>query len=76
MIQWFTLFEVEKLFVNVDVTKILPKSITFSKNGKEFTVEFIYPWLPSHCSLCDEWVYVERVYVLTKVEEQVEVTTP
>ena len=39
-------FEKAKVFVNVQVTKALPRVITFKKNGKEFTAEFIYPWLP------------------------------
>ena len=47
-------FEVAKVFVNVDVSKVLPKEINFTKNGKEFTVEFHYPWLPSRCGTCGE----------------------
>lgn len=51
-----TNFEVDKVFVNVDHSKVLPKEIKFLKNGKEFVAEFHYPWLPSRCNLCDKWV--------------------
>ena len=44
-----------KIFVRVDVSKPLPKEITFSKEGKQFTVTFYYPWLPSRCKICDKW---------------------
>lgn len=33
--------------MNVDVSKVLPKEINFSKDAKEFVVEFNYLWLPS-----------------------------
>uniref|UniRef100_A0A0D3DLD3 DUF4283 domain-containing protein n=1 Tax=Brassica oleracea var. oleracea TaxID=109376 RepID=A0A0D3DLD3_BRAOL len=33
-------FEVAKVFVNVDVSKALPKEMNFSSKGKEFMVEF------------------------------------
>ncbi|KAF8100695.1 hypothetical protein N665_0218s0033 [Sinapis alba] len=39
-------FDIGKIFVNVDVSKELPRSIKFSKNCKDFMVDFIYPWLP------------------------------
>lgn len=61
-----TSFEVAKVFVKVDVSKVLPKAINFSKNGTEFMAEFIYPWLPSRCNLCDKWGYVEKVCVMNK----------
>lgn len=66
------------MFVNVDVTKALPRVIMFKKNGKEFTAEFIYLWLPSRCSLCDKWGHKEEVRVIKKkeTEETREVTTP
>ena len=53
--------EVAKVFVKVDVSKVLPKEITFTKEGKEFIVKFYYPWLPSRCSSCDKWGHVEKV---------------
>lgn len=61
-----TSFEVAKVLVNVDVSKVLPKAINFSKNGTEFTAEFIYLWLPSRCNLCDKWGHVENVCVMNK----------
>lgn len=59
-----TNLEVAKVFVHVDVSKALPKEIDFSKNGKEFTIEFHYPWLPSRCNSCDRWGHTEKVCVM------------
>lgn len=53
--------EVAKVFVEVDVSKVLPKEITFSRDGKEFTVKYYYPWLPARCKLCDKWGHGEAV---------------
>lgn len=39
-----TNLEVAKVFVNVDISKQLPKEIDFTKDGEEFTMEFHYPW--------------------------------
>ena len=50
-----------KIFVRVDVSKSLPKEITFSKDGKQFTVTFYYPWLPARCKLCDKWGHSDVV---------------
>lgn len=58
-----TNMEVAKVFVNVDISKALPKEIEFSKDGKEFTVEFHYPWLPAKCSVCGKWGHTERVCI-------------
>lgn len=51
----------EKIFVKVDVSKVLPKEITFTQEGKEFTVKFYYPRLPARCKLCDKWGHNEAV---------------
>lgn len=56
-----TNFEVAKVFVNVDVTKALPKHITFTKNGKSFRVNYYYPWLPARCKYCEKWGHSEAV---------------
>lgn len=56
-----TNFEVAKVFVNVDVSKVLPKEIKFSKNGKEFVADFHFPWLPTRCNICDKWGHGEKV---------------
>lgn len=56
-----TNFDVAKVFVKVDVTKTLPKEITFSKGGKTFTAKYYYPWLPARCSYCDKWGHGEAV---------------
>lgn len=49
-----TNLEVAKVFVKVDVSKLLPKKITFSKDKKQFTVKYYYPWLPARCKTCDK----------------------
>lgn len=54
-------FEETKIFVEVDVSKTLPKEINFSKDGKKFVVEFHFPWLPSRCELCDKWGHSANV---------------
>ncbi|XP_056867232.1 uncharacterized protein LOC108835438 [Raphanus sativus] len=56
-----TNLEVAKVFVNVDVSKTLPKEINFSKNGKQFVVKYYYPWLPARCNYCDKWGHGEAV---------------
>ena len=50
-----------KIFVKVDVSKVLPKEITFKKEGKSFTVNFYYPWLPARCKHCEKWGHNEGV---------------
>lgn len=63
-------FEEAKVFVNVDVSKTLPKEIDFTIGGKEFTAEFYYPWLPSRCSLCEKWGHSDKVCVLNKKDKK------
>ena len=63
-------FEIAKIFVKVDVSKTLPKEITFIKDGKEFTVVYHYPWLPMRCNLCDKWGHGEKVCVMKRKEKQ------
>lgn len=58
-----TNLEVAKVFVNVDVSKTLPKEVDFTKDGKEFTVEFHYPWFPSKCNLCGKWGHTDKICV-------------
>lgn len=54
-----TNFDVAKVFVKVDVTKALPKEITFFKDGNQFTVRYYYPGLPVRCKNCDKWGHGE-----------------
>lgn len=49
------------MFVKVDTSKVLPKEITFTKGGEQFTVKYYYPWLPARCKLCDKWGHGEVV---------------
>lgn len=53
-----------KVFVKVDTSKALPKEITFTKKGEQFTVKYYYPWLPARCNNCDKWGHSEGVCAL------------
>lgn len=63
-------FEEAKVFVNVDVSKPLPKEIDFVIEGKEFTAQFYYPWLPSRCNNCEKWGHSEKVCVMKKRDKK------
>ena len=69
-----TNFEVAKVFAKVDVSKALPQAINFSKNGKEFVVDFHFPWLPSRCKHCDKWGHTEEVCAVKRKEDLGKVT--
>ena len=56
-----TNFEEAKVFAKVDISKALPKEINFTKNGKDLTVDFLFPWLPSRCKNCDKWGHLTEV---------------
>ncbi|KAL0687617.1 hypothetical protein Bca4012_087294 [Brassica carinata] len=47
--------EVAKVFVNVDLTKELPKTMNFSFQGKDTLIEFTYSRLPAKCTACGKW---------------------
>ena len=63
-----TNFKLAKVFINADLTKELPQQMTFTKNGKAFNVEFIYPWLPLRCLTCAKWGHAEKSCVRSKKE--------
>ncbi|KAL0823404.1 hypothetical protein Bca101_047081 [Brassica carinata] len=65
-----TNLDVAKVFAKVDVSKVLPKEINFKRNGKEFVVDFHFPWLPSRCKLCDKWWHTEDVCGLRRKESE------
>uniref|UniRef100_A0A0D3BQZ6 E3 ubiquitin-protein ligase APD1-4 middle domain-containing protein n=1 Tax=Brassica oleracea var. oleracea TaxID=109376 RepID=A0A0D3BQZ6_BRAOL len=49
-----------KVFVNANMTKPLPHAYRFrSKSGINANIEFTYPWVPTKCSLCENWGYNE-----------------
>lgn len=56
-----TNLEEAKVFVNVDVSKVLPKEITFIKEGKQFTIAYYYPLLPARCKFCEKWGHGKSV---------------
>lgn len=66
-------FEEAKVFVNVDVTKTLPKEIDFTWGGKEFTAGFFYPWLPARCGLCEKWGHTDKVCGIKRREKKSDV---
>ena len=55
-----------RIFLNADLTKELPKSMSFNLNGKETLVEYVYPWLPSRCSNCMKWGHLEQACLAPK----------
>lgn len=59
-------FKLEKIFVNVDLSKELPDKINFTKHGKSSLVEFIYPWLPQRCKICGKWGHMEKGCAMNK----------
>lgn len=59
-----TNLEEAKVYVRVDTSKVLPREITFTKGGEQFTVKYYYPWLPARCKLCDKWGHGEAVWVM------------
>ncbi|KAG7540795.1 Endonuclease/exonuclease/phosphatase superfamily [Arabidopsis thaliana x Arabidopsis arenosa] len=60
-------FEEAKVFVEVNLTKSLPKTFRFKLNQTvDATVEFAYPWLPPRCSRCEKWGHLEDVCVTKK----------
>ncbi|XP_009139876.1 uncharacterized protein LOC103863864 [Brassica rapa] len=59
-----------KVFAKVDTSKVLPKEITFTKGGEEFTVKYFYPWLPLRCNRCEKWGHGEKVCELKRTEEK------
>lgn len=65
-----TNLDTAKVFVKVDVSKELPKKINFTKYGKDFLVEFIYPWLPPRCNVCGKWGHSEKVCVAQQKQEE------
>lgn len=41
-----------KIFVEVDLTKELPREYFFQVRQEEVCVSFVYPWLPQKCDIC------------------------
>ncbi|KAG2252305.1 hypothetical protein Bca52824_082441 [Brassica carinata] len=48
-----------KVFVKADLSKELPREITYNIQGRETTVKFTYPKLPSKCMKCGKWGHLE-----------------
>lgn len=61
--------------MNVEVSKALPKEMNFSSKGKEFMVEFHYPWLPSRCQHCDKWGHAEKVCALKRKGKEKDISS-
>ncbi|KAL0724385.1 hypothetical protein Bca4012_038984 [Brassica carinata] len=63
--------KVAKIFVKVDLSKEVPKSMNFTIKGKETLVEYSYPWLPLKCTNCAKWGHLARVCRGKRVVEDV-----
>ncbi|CAL9224732.1 unnamed protein product [Arabidopsis halleri] len=64
-------FEEAKVFVEVDLTKILPKSFRFqSDKGVNAVVEYTYPWLPPKCSTCYKWGHLQDVCLAKEAQKE------
>ncbi|KAL1211075.1 hypothetical protein V5N11_018484 [Cardamine amara subsp. amara] len=50
-----TKFDEAKVFVEVNLTKELPKTYFLQINGKEVCVQYEYPWIPPRCGICRKW---------------------
>ena len=68
-------FKVAKVFVKVDLTKDLPRSMNFKFQGKDTLIDFTYPWLPTKCPTCGKWGHSEKTCSKQKEKEKEEVRT-
>lgn len=68
-----TKFDEAKFFVEVDLTKELPKACFFNIRGEEVCVTFEYPWLPLRCGVCCKWGHSEDA-CLTNLHQSVSLT--
>lgn len=65
-------FKEEKVFVEADLSKELPKSYRFrSEKGIDAVVEYVYPWLPPRCVICSKWGHLKNDCIATKRGEHV-----
>ena len=62
--------EEAKVFVNVDLTKDLPKQLNFNIQGEVVLVEYSYPRLPKKCVKCEKWGHNEKICPMRKEEIQ------
>ncbi|KAL1224706.1 hypothetical protein V5N11_001145 [Cardamine amara subsp. amara] len=56
-----TSFEEANIFVDVNLSKKLPRSYFFKVKGEEVNVTFEYPWLPQRCGICEKLGHGEDV---------------
>lgn len=74
-----TNLEIAKVFVKADLTKELPRRISFTIRGKETLIDFAYPWLPPKCVDCGKWGHYATFCKVNKkdIEDTMEeVNTP
>lgn len=67
-------FEEAKVFVEVDLSKDLPKCFRFkSDKGIDAVVEYTYPWLPRRCLTCSKWGHLQDGCLSKEKPNQVQV---
>lgn len=65
-------FDESKVFVEVVLSKELPKSFQFkSEKGVDAIVEYEYPWLPPRCGTCFKWGHLLEDCIANKGSKQV-----
>lgn len=62
--------DVAKIFVNVDLTKELPKRMNFNIMGEDVMVEYGYPRLPTKCLKCDKWGHAVKTCPMEKAVQK------
>lgn len=65
-------FKVAKIFVKVDLTKELPKSMNFNYKGKETLIQFSYPWMPTKCTNCNKWGHLLKACEVAPISKELE----
>ena len=65
-------FEKAKVFIEVDLSKDLPKQYRFkSDKGVDALIDYKYPWLPPRCTSCSKWGHLQEVCLVQQSKKQI-----